>query len=64
MIEPGQCPWREWHGPEEKVVVGETVLGQFKDDNGKIRQQERRTEKIIRYADWEWRCRICYPRDT
>jgi len=54
------CPWAHFHGPDEQVVVGETVISRDPKD-GKLK--EHRTEKIIRYADWEWRCRICYPRD-
>lgn len=61
--EGAPCPYAEWHGPEEVVVVGETMWGSFLDErDGKVKNMSRSTERRIRYADWDARCRICYPR--
>lgn len=57
------CPYAHWHGPEGKVIVGETSVGQFKDEkDGKVKNMSRSTDRTIRYGDWEFRCRVCYPR--
>lgn len=36
----------------ETVTVGETRVGA---------DGEKRSEKIVRYEDWEGRCKVCYP---
>lgn len=55
------CKAAQYHSdPNELVTVGETVVGKFTDDEGRP-QPSRRTEKKVKYKDWESRCRICYP---
>jgi len=53
-----ECPWSWSHGPDEPVVIGKTTVG--RDEGG--RPVTKNEEKIIRYADWEHRCPVCYPR--
>ena len=52
------CPYAESHGPDEQVILGRTVKG--RDEKG--RSVDKIDDSVIRYADWEFRCRLCYPR--
>lgn len=58
-----KCPWSWSHGPDEIVISSTTHIGKYTDENGKVRSGSRSVDKEIKYKDWEWRCRICYPRD-
>lgn len=60
--EGAPCPYASMHGPHEPVVIGATVRGQERGLDGKVRTADKVSDKIIRYANWEFRCRICYPR--
>lgn len=37
-----------------------TVSGDFQTEDGK-KAHFKRDIKLVRYADWEWRCRKCQP---
>ncbi len=56
-----ECPWSWAHRPDEKVVISTTVIGNFTVELGR-KAPARSEEKVIRYADWDGRCRVCCPR--
>jgi len=60
--EGAPCPYADSHGPEQPVIIGTTVRGQEKGPDGKLRTMDKSSDRIIRYADWEFRCVVCYPR--
>jgi len=53
-----ECPWSWSHRPDDPVVISKTTIG--RDENGK--SQSKSETKTVRYADWEYRCQVCYPR--
>ena len=57
------CPWEAFHNPNEKVYVGRTTIRQIQGPDGRMRTTEQSEEEIVRYGEWEGRCRTCYPRE-
>jgi len=49
------------HHPDSEVSVGSVTISQGVGPDGKLRMQEHRTEKKIKYKDWDARCRKCVP---
>lgn len=42
---------------QETVTIGDTVVA--RDAGGHV--VEKRTEKVVPYAEWDGRCRECFP---
>lgn len=41
------------------TIVQEVAQGP--DGKERLRMVEKRETRHVRYADWEWRCRVCFP---
>jgi len=49
------------HDKNAPVIVGSTSQITEIADDGKMHSLKKSTEKTIRYEDWPFRCRKCFP---
>ena len=56
----------QWHQDGNEIVSVQHVVVGFSEiagPDGKVRRHpvENRTDHSVKYKDWEWRCRKCFP---